>query len=298
MNTIEKRFYRYRLVDVFTENALEGNGLAVFLDASGLDDLTMQKIAREMNLSETTFILPSTRAACVARVRIFTPYQEMVFAGHPTVGTSFVLLDEGLVPAGTERFALDEKVGPVPIRVVHGDRPMIWLTTPSISEGPTYDRGLCAGVLGLQTADLLEIPPQLLSAGNPNVYVAVRSKDAVDRASTELAQCRKLANAGQASCVFVFAPTSEGAYSRMFAPEHGVMEDPATGSATGPLAAYMMKHGLVSNAHGTQFVSEQGAKMGRRSFLHVRINGENGANEIEVGGYVTPVAEGTLGLPY
>src|SRR3954452_20007640 len=109
---------RYRVVDVFTQRALEGNALAVFTDARGVDDVTMQKIAREMNLSETTFVLPATRADCAACVRIFTPSREMMFAGHPTVGTSFVLIDEGIVRS--ESFSLEEKVGPVPVRVDEG----------------------------------------------------------------------------------------------------------------------------------------------------------------------------------
>ena len=95
---------RYRVVDVFTEHALEGNPLAVFPDASAIDGATMQKIARELNLSETTFVLPAMNPDCAARVRIFTPSKEMLFAGHPTVGTSFVLLDEGIVPKGTGHF--------------------------------------------------------------------------------------------------------------------------------------------------------------------------------------------------
>src|SRR5450755_2818716 len=103
--------YRYRVVDVFTEHPLEGNPLAVFPDATGMDDVTMQKIAKELNLSETTFVLPPSRPNCLARVRIFTPTREMVFAGHPTIGTSWVLLDEKVVPPDVERFALDEKVG-------------------------------------------------------------------------------------------------------------------------------------------------------------------------------------------
>ena len=149
------------MVDVFTKQPLEGNALAVFPDSSGLDDATMQKIAREMNLSETTFVSPATRADCAANVRIFTPTRELIFAGHPTVGTSFVLLDEGLIPGNAERFALEEKVGPVPIRVEPGDRPLIWLTTPPISHGRTFDRERCAQALGLEQSDLLEIAPQL-----------------------------------------------------------------------------------------------------------------------------------------
>jgi trans-2,3-dihydro-3-hydroxyanthranilate isomerase len=119
------RSYRYRVVDVFTERPLEGNALAVFPDASGIDDATMRKIARELNLSETTFVYPATRADCAANVRIFTPTRELPFAGHPTIGASFVLLDEGMVPKDSERFALEEKVGPVSIRVDSGERPLI-----------------------------------------------------------------------------------------------------------------------------------------------------------------------------
>jgi len=287
--------YRYRLVDVFTETPLEGNPLAVFPDARGLADATMQKIAKEMNLSETTFVLPATRPNCAACVRIFTPAREMLFAGHPTIGTSFVLLDEGIVPNTTAQFALDEKIGAVPIRVERGARPRIWLTTPPIQIGGSYDRAVCARALGLEPSDLLDIPPELASAGNPLIFVPLRSKAAVDRAWIDLAGLRSIKNGQQdATCVFVFTPTPDGAYSRMFAPEHGVVEDPATGSATGPLAAYMMRHKLVLSADGTRFFSEQGTKMGRRSILYVQVNGEQGVNGIDVGGYVTPLAEATM----
>jgi trans-2,3-dihydro-3-hydroxyanthranilate isomerase len=289
------RSYRYLVVDVFTERPLEGNALAVFPDASGIDESTMRKIAREMNLSETTFIGPATRADCAANVRIYTPTKEMVFAGHPTIGTSFVLLDEGIVPEDSERFILEEKVGPVSIRVDQGERPLIWLTTPPISYGRTFDRELCARALGLESSDLLEITPQLLSAGNPTIFIAVKDKEVVDRAWLDL-QGMTIFKDGQRepACVFVFAPTPGGAYSRMFAPEYGIIEDPATGSSTGPLAAFMLRHGLVSGDAGARFVSEQGTKMGRRSILHVQLHGEQGADGIEVGGYVSPVAEATL----
>src|SRR5262249_2040085 len=215
MNSL--RSCRYQVVDVFTERPVEGNALAVFPDASGLDSATMQKIAREMNLSETTFVTPATRADCAANVRIFTPTKEMVFAGHPTIGTSFVLLDEGIVPEDSERFVLEEKVGPVSIRVEPGERPLIWLTTPLISYGRTFDRELCAQALGLEPNDLLEIRPQLLSAGNPTIFVAVKDKETVDRAWLDR-QGLTLLNEGlqEAACVFVFTPTPDGAYSRMF----------------------------------------------------------------------------------
>ena len=291
------RSYRYRVVDVFTQRPLEGNPLAVFPDASGLDDVTMQRIAKELNLSETTFVVPSTRADCAVRVRMFTPTKEMVFAGHPTIGTSFVLLDEGIVPKHSDRFILDEKVGPVRIRVEPGERPLIWLTTPPINDGRSYDRALCAQVLGLDPNDLLDIPPRLLSAGNPGVYIGVNDKEAVDRARLDFAGLGMLKGVpGEPICVFVFAPTPEGAYSRMFAPEYGIAEDPASGSLTGPLAAFMMRHGLVSCAAGTRFVSEQGTKMGRRSILHVQIHGDQGVDGIDVGGYVTSLVHATMTL--
>jgi trans-2,3-dihydro-3-hydroxyanthranilate isomerase len=277
--------YRYRVVDVFTEHALEGNPLAVFTDASALDGATMQKIAKELNLSETTFVLPPTNPDCAARVRIFTPTKEMLFAGHPTIGTAYVLVDEGVVAKGQDRFLLEEKVGPVPIRV---DAGMIWLTTPPIHEGRTFDPAQCAQALGLEKSDLLEITPQLLSAGNPNLYIALKDKSAVDKASLEMAGARSLKHRNEEPfCVFVFTPVSTGAYSRMFAPEFGVVEDPATGSATGPLAAYMIKHKLVS---ADRFISEQGTKMGRRSLLHVQIHGD----QIDVGGHTTPLVEAQM----
>jgi trans-2,3-dihydro-3-hydroxyanthranilate isomerase len=289
--------YRYRVVDVFTDRPLEGNALAVFPDASGLDDATMQKVARELNLSETTFVIPATRSDCAVGLRIFTPARELPFAGHPTIGTSFVLMEEGLVSAKSERFVLEERVGPVPIRVDKGERPLIWLRTPPISEGATFDRHACAQALGLDTRDLLEITPQLMSAGNPTLFIALKDKDAVDRAQLDSRGSALLKEGHrEPMCVFVFSLTADGAYSRMFAPDYGISEDPATGSSTGPLALFMMRHGLISPAAGTRFVSEQGCKMGRRSILYVHVFGERGADGIEVGGYVTPVAHATLSL--
>jgi len=290
--------HRYLVVDVFTEHPLEGNSLAVFPSASNISDVLMQKIARELNLAETAFVIPATRPDCAVGVRIFTPAKELRFAGHPTIGTAFVLMEERIVPANKEYFGLEEPIGPVPIRVELGERPLIWLRTPSISYGRAYDRALCAHALGLEPQDLLDVPPQLLSAGNPTILIPVKDKHRVDRAFMDMQGLRSIKGADhEPVCVLVFAPTPEGAYSRMFAPEYGIPEDPATGSSTGPLASFMMRHGLLSGAPGNRFVSEQGTKMGRRSILHVLIMGQNGADGIEVGGYVTPVAEATMSLP-
>ena len=294
-----EREYRYRVVDVFTEHPLEGNALAVFTDAAAMDSTTMQRVARELNLAETAFVLPPTRKGCAARVRIFTPSKEMLFAGHPTIGTAFVLLDEGLTSAKAGSFLLEEEIGPVPVRVESGERPMLWLSTPPIESGRTVDAMLCANVLGLADADLLDVPPQLMSAGNPTIFVAVRDKHTVDRAWLDLTGMKQLRGSDtELACVFVFTPTREGAYSRMFAPEYGISEDPATGSSTGPLALFMMRHGLVSGTSGTRFVSEQGSKMRRRSLLHVDVRGDSGVDGIDVGGYVTPLAIATMRLAF
>jgi trans-2,3-dihydro-3-hydroxyanthranilate isomerase len=284
-----QKSYRYLLVDVFTQEQFQGNQLAVFPDARGLDDASMQRIAREFNLPEVTFVFPASLAGCVADVRIFTPLKEMLFAGHPTIGTAFVLRSEGLVAPSAEEFRLQVKVGPVPVRVDDGGA-ILWLKTPPIQWGRTYDPALCARVLGLNPADLdARHAPQRLSAGNPTLLVPLRTTELVDRAWLSLDGMQRLrGDDSELFCVFIFAPTKAGAYSRMFAPEYGIAEDPASGSATGPLGAFMKKHGLVS---GARFVSEQGAKMGRRSLLHVHIHGPD---DIDVGGHVTPVGEGSI----
>lgn len=289
--------YRYRVVDVFTDRPLEGNALAVFPEASGIDDATMQRIAKELNLSETTFVFPTDRSDCAVSVRIFTPTRELPFAGHPTIGTAFVLMDEGLADHNSGHIVLEEKIGPVQIRIDDSLPPLIWLRTPPINEGATFDRDACAQALGLDESDLLPTTPQLLSAGNPTLFVGLKNKDAVDRAWLD-SHASAVLGEGQpeSMCVFVFSQTAEGAYSRMFAPDYGIPEDPATGSSTGPLALFMMRHGLVSSADGTRFVSEQGCKMGRRSILHVHVFGERGVEGIDVGGHVTPIADATMTL--
>jgi trans-2,3-dihydro-3-hydroxyanthranilate isomerase len=291
------RSYRYRVVDVFTTRQLEGNPLAVFPNAAGLETETMQRIARELNLAETVFVLPPSDSEHAARLRIFTPGREMLFAGHPTIGASFVVLDEGIATARNGGFVLEENVGPISIRVEAGEPPILWLTTPPIREGRTFDGWVCADALGLSPDDVLDITPQLLDAGNPTLLVPLRDKHAVDRAGIDLRTTQALRGPdSEPMCVFVFTPTAEGAYARMFAPEYGVPEDPATGSSTGPLALFMMRHGLVSSVDGKRFTSEQGTKMGRRSILHVSIKGKMGRDGIEIGGSVAPVAVASMTL--
>jgi trans-2,3-dihydro-3-hydroxyanthranilate isomerase len=288
---------RYRVVDVFTEHRREGNSLAVFLEGSGLESPVMQSIARELSLSETVFVLPSSRPDCAARLRIFTPRKEMDFAGHPTIGTAFVLLDDGRIPPGATDFLLEENVGPVPISVERRGRPLIWLTTPPIREGALIAPAVAARLLSLPTSSLLAYDPQILDAGNPTLFIPLIDRDAVDAALLDSAEWSRFkAHHPTPLCVFAFTPASEGAYSRMFAPDLGIAEDPATGSSTGPLAAFMMRHALAPSTDGSRFHSEQGTAMGRRSILQVRVRGDHGRDGIAVGGYVTPIIDGVMTL--
>lgn len=286
----------YQLLDVFTRNPLEGNPLAVFLDCPELDGDLMQRIARELNLSEIVFVTRSPQADCAARLRIFTPGTEMQFAGHPTIGAAFALWQSGANGTQTRSFAFKEHVGRVPVRIDNGEPPMVWLSTPPISKVQDVDRTAAAHALGVDESDLIAaLPCELLTAGNPTLYVPLRDKDAVDRAWPDTAMCQRMQLANDRICMLVFTPTEQGAYTRVFG-HSGVGEDPATGSSTGPLAAYMMRHGLVSQADGAEFVSEQGVSMRRRSLLHVRIRGEHGNEGIDVGGHVRAVGRGVLEL--
>jgi trans-2,3-dihydro-3-hydroxyanthranilate isomerase len=294
------RTFRYVHVDVFTTTPFEGNPLAVFPAAEGLDTATMQRIARELNLSETTFVFPPDDTRNTARVRIFTPYSELAFAGHPTLGTAFVLHTEN----GGDALILEENVGPVPVRLARAADGALqfWLTTPPIAFGKRLDPETVARALGLSPHDLQPgATPEIASAGSAFVFVALRTREAVDRAAFDARVLRAGEPNAAATGIFVFAPVQEddgraprAVYSRMFAPENGILEDPATGSATGPLMAYMIRHGLLPLEDGLRLLSEQGVKMGRRSLLYVWLHVGAGEPRIDVGGSVVPLAEGTL----
>jgi trans-2,3-dihydro-3-hydroxyanthranilate isomerase len=301
------REYRFSQVDVFTDRVFGGNPLAVVFDAAGLGDAEMQAVAREMNCSETTFLLPPTRPECAARVRICTPAREVPFAGHPTIGTSWVLATEGLLPAGATRFALEEGIGPVEVELEGDPRcpSFVWMRHGEARFGPELtERAAFAGALGLGEEDLLPgAPIRSGSTGSTFLYVPLRDRAVVDRATLDVR--RLLAAMGDAPRlgVFVFAPDADpragAVYSRMFAPHtSGVPEDPATGSASGPLGAYLVERGLVAAAPSLRIVSEQGTRMGRQSFVHIRIAMAAGrVSEIHVGGGIVPVIDGRLRLP-
>jgi trans-2,3-dihydro-3-hydroxyanthranilate isomerase len=294
-------------VDVFTERVFGGNPLAVVFEAAGLSDTEMQAIAREMNCSETTFLLPPTRPDCAARVRIFTPAREIPFAGHPTIGTAWVLATEQLLPPNTRRFNLEEGIGPVEV-TLEGEpaRPsFLWMRHGEARFGPALiKRAGFARALGLAESELLAGSPICTgSTGNTFLYVPLRDREVVDRARLDVPALLAAQGEGPNLGVFVFAPDSDPkarrAYSRMFAPHtSGVPEDPATGSASGPLGAYLVEHGLVTPAATVDIVSEQGTRMGRPSFIRIRVGMSAGrVSEILVGGSVVPVIEGRLRVP-
>ena len=323
-------------VDVFTERVFGGNPLAVVFEAAGLSDAEMQAIAREMNCSETTFLLPPTRPDCEARVRIFTPAREIPFAGHPTIGTAWVLATEELLPPNTHRFNLEEGIGPVEV-TLEGDpaRPsFLWMRHGEARFGPELtNREGFARALGLAESDLLAGAPICTgSTGNAFLYVPLRDRETVDRARLDVPVLLAVQGEGPNVGVFVFAPdldpkaaagrgaaagesssynaAGRGAaagesssynkvYSRMFAPHtSGIPEDPATGSASGPLGVYLVERGLVTPAATVDIVSEQGTRMGRPSFIRIRVGMTAGrVSEILVGGSVVPVIEGRLRVP-
>ncbi len=297
--------YPIRIVDVFTERPFAGNQLAVVLAADGIAGETMQSVAREMNFAETTFVLHAEDRDHAARIRIFTPATELPFAGHPTVGTAWVLWSEGRISGAANGFTLEENVGPVKVRLQRdGDRELVWMTHPSVNFGETIDDRLSvASALGLTEKDLLaKAPVQVASTGNPFLFVPLRDRRAVDAASSDRDRLTGLFKNREPRAVFMFAVDSpQKLYSRMFAPHLlGIHEDAATGSAAGPLGAYSVKHGLIPRAATVSIVNEQGTKMGRPSFLHIELAYPNDGElptRIEVGGSVVPVVSGELTLP-
>jgi trans-2,3-dihydro-3-hydroxyanthranilate isomerase len=301
------RMYDVVQADVFTDRVFGGNPLAVVLDARGLTDGEMAAIAGEMNLSETTFVLPPTRPDCDVRVRIFTPRRELAFAGHPTIGTSFVLATRGMLPAGARALTLEEGVGPVPVRL-EGDPAaptFLWMGHGDAAFGPPLTpRADFAAALGLAESDLLpDAPIQTGTTGSAFLYIPIKDRATVDRAALDVPAILRCFADTTAVGVFVFAPDSDSTghrvYARMFAPHtSGIPEDPATGSASGPLGAYLVRHRLIPPDETVRIVSEQGTKMGRQSFIHIAVRTENGGVAgIEVGGSAVPVLEGTLHLP-
>jgi trans-2,3-dihydro-3-hydroxyanthranilate isomerase len=290
------------VVDVFTDRPLAGNQLAVVLDAQDIPGEVMQRIANEMNLAETSFVLPPDNPAHAAKVRIFTPAVEMPFAGHPTVGTAWVVATQGLVPGGALEFTLEEGVGPVRVRGVEGpDGLTFWLTHPPMSFVEVFeDRDRVAAAIGVTAQELREnVPVQVATTGVPFLYIPMKDARAVDSAVSNEQKLRDLFEGREARPVFMYAANGVNRlYRRMFAPHvFDIPEDPASGSANGPMGAFAVKYGLVPRAPKVALVSEQGVKMGRRSVIQIELTYASAGDlpsKIEVGGTVRQVLTGTL----
>ena len=290
--------YAYLHYDVFTDEPLLGNQLAVFPDASGLTTAQMQKIAREINFSETTFVLPAERADTDIRMRIFTPGVEMPMAGHPTVGSTFALAHTGAIARGRTRFVFGLNVGPTPVDLEwDGDRVrFVWMTQGRPTFGkPVTDRAAVASSIGLRVDDLVdELPIREVSCGVPYLFVPLRDQNTVDRATGDSVSMLELPDLSRSHpAILLFATNGADSYSRMFAPSLGVFEDPATGSAAGPLGCYLLEHRVVSSDQARQMTNLQGVKMGRASRIHMAITGAHGAiTDVKVGGESVLVARG------
>ncbi len=299
---------RYFLADVFTDRPFGGNPLAVFPDASELTTSEMQSIARELNLSETTFVAPAPPGAEGHTVRIFTPLTELPFAGHPTIGTALVL-DSLAQPDGRATTArqhtmlLHERIGIVPVEIHHAEGPpRAILSSPSIPEhaGTPADRAVLARLLGLDATDILEgdVAPQCFSAGVPFTFIPVRDRAALSRARLDSAAWQESLADSSAPHIYVMTMPDwlKGGTidARMFAPAMGIPEDPATGVAAVALAGYLSTIQNLKNGR-THFLVRQGEDMGRPSRLDLAIDCDNGRlSGVHVGGQAIIIGQGAL----
>jgi trans-2,3-dihydro-3-hydroxyanthranilate isomerase len=302
----QDRAYRYLHLDVFTDRVLTGNQLAVFLAPQGLSDEEMQLIAREMAFSESTFVFPAEAAGTDFRVRIFTPSRELDFAGHPTIGTAFALSRAGKIAPGKDRVVLGEGIGPVPVDLEWEGKNLrfAWMYQLEPTFGKTIeDLAAVAAALGVEASDIQTsgLPVQEVSCGATFLFVPMATRAAVDRASLDRAAMGGLLERLQMQRrgVFVFSkePGDDDAtvYSRMLS--FGVLEDPATGSASGPLGSYLVHHGVVPREKAREILSRQGVKMGRPSRVYISIGLEGDAiKEVRVGGASVFAGEGTIEL--
>jgi trans-2,3-dihydro-3-hydroxyanthranilate isomerase len=281
------RVFRYVVADVFTDTPLAGNPVAVFTDARGLSGEEMQRLARELNLSESVFVLPA-EAGGHARIRIFTPGIEMQFAGHPTLGTAFVLA----APMQLIEIRLETGAGIVPVALERdGPRIVFGRMAQPI---PSWERyGEEQALLRAVGVERSELPVELYDNGARHVYVALGSEDEVVALRPDLGALLELPAVLGTSC---FAGSGSRWKTRMFAPAGGVAEDPATGSAAGPLAVHLARHGRIG--FGDEIEISQGAEIGRPSTLYARVDGSTDEIErVEVGGSAVTVAHGEFRLP-
>lgn len=295
-------------VDVFTDSPLSGNPLAVILEGEGLSSQEMQAIAREMNLSETTFVLPPTKREADYKVRIFTPAKEIPFAGHPSIGTAYALVEEGrlLVKEASAMFRQELGIGVLPIEIERqkDERYLITMT-----QGQPRLRQILEEVG--KVAEALRIPPEEITSTNLSVQVSstglnqlmipIRSLERIQDLEPDFEGLREFEKKLDATgcCVFTLETKSPDAFvhMRFFAPGAGVHEDPATGSAAGALGAYLVAHGVFGSRSPVSFVIEQGLEVQRPSRIVVTVQQENGAPTIvKVGGTAVTVLNGEITL--
>ena len=274
--------FRYVVTDVFTDSPLEGNGLAVFTDAREIPEKKLQPLARELNLSETVFVYPAEGDGH-ARIRIFTPVSELPFAGHPVLGTAFVLG----APLQLGEIRLETGVGVVPVALEREDGRIVFgrMSQPIPTVRP-FESG--SELLAALRVEGSELPLELYDSGLGNVYVLLASEEAVASVAPDLGAVADVMGAVHACCV---AGSGKRWKVRMFAPGDGVPEDPATGPAAGPLACHLARHGRIG--FGEEIVISQGAEIARPSTLHARVDGSREQIEkVEVGGSAVVVARG------
>lgn len=303
---MRRKFYT---LDVFTEEALSGNPLAVVRDAQGLDAARMQKIAREFNLSETVFLLPPRDPVNTARVRIFTPSRELPFAGHPTIGAAILIAEMDapeLLAREDLQIVLEEEIGDVSctVRHVKGRAPRASFTLPCLPErvGDPGRREIIAAGLGLTLDDIGfdDHEPSLFSAGNPMTFVPLASRDAVARAFPTFPAWMVAFGGMERPAAFVYCRetvrSGHAFHARMFAPGFGVAEDPATGSAVAALAGVIMAFDPPGDgSHG--YTIEQGYEMGRPSLITLGLEVVAGQLvEASIGGCAVIVQQGTIDL--
>jgi len=292
--------FEYCTLDVFTERRFGGNPLAVVLDARGIDDATMQSVAREFNYSETTFVLPPADTAHAARVRIFTPGGELPFAGHPTVGTAFALASLGRIGNGVRDIVFEEGVGPVPVSIDRRADGSIDACTLTTAQPPEWvetieDRAGAAAMLGL-AANAVPSRPEVWSCGVPFLVVPLASVDALSAARLDLERWQALLGGRSTQKVYPVARSGDASWRvRMFAPGLGVAEDPATGSAAAALAGWLARHSASEGPQHWEIL--QGVEIGRPSAIALSYDQSGAAaGRVRVGGRAVIVARGTLSL--
>lgn len=286
--------HNFYTVDVFAEEKYAGNQLAVVRNANSLSDGEMQKIALEMHYSETTFILTDELRNGGYDVRIFTPEAEVPFAGHPTLGTAFIIQRE-IIKAPVQSLMLNLKVGQIPVTF---NQDVLWMKQIAPTFGRTRGRDDVAPALGVQTSDLDgRFPIQEVSTGLPFLIVPMTTLDAVKRVETDRPRMRAVLEGLSAEGVLVFSPETyhwENQLNvRVLVPELGMPEDPAKGSGNGCLAGYLVKHRYFGNTEVDVRV-EQGYEIQRPSLLLLKAREQNGTIEVNVGGKVFLVARGEI----